>query len=477
MDVLKSLAIVERSVFPLGTAMNNLPTSALKPVYLFELDSVRSTSRERRAALKALFHTLLVERRPVVLSMNQLIDSRALMPWLLKESTRGYILRLFEKGMLRTVSFVDSGGNTVCTPARYLRKALDKDFVFTWLGVTLKKGDPLAVAMRKALDEFDLSHVSPEAVDVLGLGLAEEQLGAVQSLVRFVLELSVVSIPSQAVRKEGNESLAHYVDEVVSGNPAFDECLTPEVVGEIGRIRGLTADAAETRSRTWWYRMIECGELSDDPGLVSCAKHAIDLCYCYSVQSGIEGVDEVPTGGAFAADFTRRFGAFAVGDGAEADSGSELGRVGDWRIWLRWNLAAHLARMSPAVCRPGELRSKGTVFVLDLVMSVLGFAVVMGIEQLSNVFEDFFKDLSVFPHVASAFFGLFLAVVIIAALDRVIDYFLGKFNLHTPDVLESIGSLFRCFIGVFICVLPGAWRRLIKCCSGTRRARLERTER
>ena len=477
MDVFKSVAIVEGSDITLGTVMNNLPTSALKPVYLFELDSVRSTAGERRAALKVLFHTLLVERRPVVLSMNQLIDSRALMPWLLKDSTRGYILRLFEKGMLRIASYVDSEGKTVCTPARYLRKALDKDFVFTWLGVTLKKDDPLAGAMRKALDEFDLSHISPEAVEALGLGLAKGQLEAVQSLVRFVLELSVVSIPSQDVRVKGNKSMDHFVGEAVSGNPAFDECLTHGVVEEIRRIRGLAVKEGEACSRTWWYRMIEAGGLSKDPSLVSRAKHAIDLCYCYSVQSGIEGVDDVPSGDVFAVDFARRFGAFAVGDGEEADSGSELGRVGKWRVWLRWNLAAHLARMSPAVRRPGELRSKGAVFSLDLTMSILGFAVVMGIEQLSNVFEDFFKDLSVFPHVASAFFGLFLAVVIIAALDRVIDYFLGKFNLHTPDVLESIGSLFRCFIGVFICALPGAWRRLIKCCRGARRARLERTER
>ena len=47
-----------------------------KQVYLFELDSVRNSKAEIERAQKALFEEIILNGNSVVLSFNQLADSR-----------------------------------------------------------------------------------------------------------------------------------------------------------------------------------------------------------------------------------------------------------------------------------------------------------------------------------------------------------------------------------------------------------------
>ena len=65
-------------------------------VYLFELDSVRKTDEEIIAGQKALYSEIVNNGNIVVLTYNQLVDSRGFFSLLKDSEYQKYFIRLFE---------------------------------------------------------------------------------------------------------------------------------------------------------------------------------------------------------------------------------------------------------------------------------------------------------------------------------------------------------------------------------------------
>ena len=69
-------------------------------VYLFELDSAKTSRHDAEKAEKAIFNEIIKKGNRVVLSMNQFVDSKVMTSAFHDEKGFKYVKRLFDNGML-----------------------------------------------------------------------------------------------------------------------------------------------------------------------------------------------------------------------------------------------------------------------------------------------------------------------------------------------------------------------------------------
>lgn len=136
-----------------------------KMVYLFELDSVRKTDEEIIAGQKKLYEEIVHLGNTVVLTYNQLVDSRAFFSLLAHDSaaqsdTRhpsyfNSFVTLFEQGRIRLTQYGD-----IRTISQYLLESIapEKHFIYSALPVKSSQRRLLAL-MRRSLTYSDLSEI------------------------------------------------------------------------------------------------------------------------------------------------------------------------------------------------------------------------------------------------------------------------------------------------------------------------------
>lgn len=126
-----------------------------KQVYLFELDSVRKTDEEIIAGQKAMYNEIVVNGNIVVMTFNQMIDSRGFFSLLDNKSYYENLLQLFEKGALRISQFGE-----VRTLAQYLLNTLENERKFIYSALPIKYTQRRLLAlMRRSLMYSDLSEI------------------------------------------------------------------------------------------------------------------------------------------------------------------------------------------------------------------------------------------------------------------------------------------------------------------------------
>jgi 8-oxo-dGTP pyrophosphatase MutT (NUDIX family) len=126
-----------------------------KYVYLFELDSVRDRDEEIIAAQAALYQEIIQKGNIVVLTYNQLVDSRGFFSLLTDETYYDCLLRLFERGCIRLSQFGD-----IRTVAQYILESIDEDKQFIYSALPLKFSQKrLTALVRRCLTYSDLSEI------------------------------------------------------------------------------------------------------------------------------------------------------------------------------------------------------------------------------------------------------------------------------------------------------------------------------
>lgn len=128
-----------------------------KYVYLFELDSVRKTDAEIVEGQKMLYDEIVMNGNVVVLTYNQLVDSRAFFSLLDNRDYYENFIKLFEKGYIRVSQF----GN-IRTIAQYILNSIDTDdnkFIYSALPI---KGSQrrLIELIKRSLTYSDLSEIN-----------------------------------------------------------------------------------------------------------------------------------------------------------------------------------------------------------------------------------------------------------------------------------------------------------------------------
>ena len=127
-----------------------------KYVYLFELDSVRNTDREIELGLRALYNEITWNGNVVVLTFNQLVDSRAFFSLLADKKHYDTFVSLFEKGSLRVSQYGE-----VRTISQYLLNSLESGKSFRYSGWPLKCTQRRLIALiKRSLVYSDLSEIN-----------------------------------------------------------------------------------------------------------------------------------------------------------------------------------------------------------------------------------------------------------------------------------------------------------------------------
>lgn len=127
-----------------------------KLVYLFELDSVRNSDEEIIVAQKALYNEIVHNGNIVVLTYNQLVDSRGFFSLLNNEKYYNDLLSLFKKGAIRISQYGD-----VRTIAQYLINSVSSDRKFIYSGWPLKSTQKCLLALiKRSLIYSDLIEIN-----------------------------------------------------------------------------------------------------------------------------------------------------------------------------------------------------------------------------------------------------------------------------------------------------------------------------
>lgn len=126
-----------------------------KYVYLFELDSVRTTDEEILKGQRALYEEIVGNGNTVVLTYNQLVDSRAFFSLLENKEYYNNLIQLFENGSIKLSQYGDTR-----SISQYLINALSKERDFIFSGWPLKSTQKRLLAlMRRCLTYSDLSEI------------------------------------------------------------------------------------------------------------------------------------------------------------------------------------------------------------------------------------------------------------------------------------------------------------------------------
>lgn len=126
-----------------------------KYVYLFELDSVRKTDEEIVKGQKALYNEIVRNGNIVVLTYNQLVDSRGFFSLFDNLDYYKNLIALFENGAIRISQFGE-----IRTISQYLLNSIEDDKQFIYSALPLKFCQKRLVAlMKRSLIYSDLSEI------------------------------------------------------------------------------------------------------------------------------------------------------------------------------------------------------------------------------------------------------------------------------------------------------------------------------
>ena len=126
-----------------------------KYVYLFELDSVRKTDKEIITGQKTLYHEIVTNGNIVVMTYNQLVDSRGFFSLLDHDGYQQSLISLFENGAIRISQYGD-----VRTLSQYLINSVESDKQFIYSALPVKNSQKRLLAIiKRSLMYSDLSEL------------------------------------------------------------------------------------------------------------------------------------------------------------------------------------------------------------------------------------------------------------------------------------------------------------------------------
>lgn len=126
-----------------------------KYVYLYELDSVCKTDEDIVIGQKALYNEIVINGNIVVLSYDQVVDSRGFFSLWYDDEYNKSILKLFDKGAIKISQIGD-----IRTVAQYLINSIQPEKEFVYSAIPLKSSQKYLLAMmRRCLENSDLSDI------------------------------------------------------------------------------------------------------------------------------------------------------------------------------------------------------------------------------------------------------------------------------------------------------------------------------
>lgn len=162
-------------------------------VYLFELDSVRKTDEDIIIGQKALYNEIVNNGNIVVLSYNQLVDSRGFFSLLEDEAYKDNLIKLFENGAIRISQYGD-----IRSLSQYLINSVASEKEFIYSALPLKSTQRRLLALiKRSLQYSDLSEIYEYYT---GTNRSEEDL------IELFEELEITKDSTGKITKKLNDS-------------------------------------------------------------------------------------------------------------------------------------------------------------------------------------------------------------------------------------------------------------------------------
>lgn len=263
-------------------------------VYLYELDSVRNSPEEIFQGQWALFEEIVKNGNQVVLTFNQLTDSKAFLAAVYDKRTYHAILELFKKGVIKVSRY----GN-VRTASQYIQQAIEKCMQSEKEGFIFS-GIPVLSSDKELLEKisWSLKYSDPSVLtDLLEKecdSKEQERLEYIVRFVRMILILSaedMVSNPVKADIKWNFVQFLHRILELLKKQPDKELqgalCVLEEIWQEF-LAEGETGQKA-MGNRTAWLQKLKRNEKATENVLV---ERIIHLGYNYAVEESVADVSK-----------------------------------------------------------------------------------------------------------------------------------------------------------------------------------------
>ena len=307
-----------------------------KLVYLFELDSVRTSSEEITLGQRAMYNEIFINGNTVVLTFNQLADSKAFLSALENPKHFKNICELFKLNKIRISLF----GNYK-TASQYIINAVQKSYDHVMAAKEKSKETkmPLADILKKEKYKFvfsawpidqmdtDLMKLIIDSIKFNDLNTLKEllekkkaaekkteaelqriaDLEKIISYIKLIVHIDMSEIPYIPAKKDKGPSLSQYIDKAISryltDMHIMGECIKENKMPytfkqflsafvEINRIKTdfLKSNKNGINYRSNWYELIKKSNVS--PDIKYLEKVIIDTCYNYTTESSISCVSK-----------------------------------------------------------------------------------------------------------------------------------------------------------------------------------------
>lgn len=281
-----------------------------KYVYLFELDSVRITDEEIIMGQKALYDEIVRNGNIVVLTYNQLVDSRGFFSLLRNQEYQEGLFRLFESGAIRISQFGETR-----TVAQYLLNSIEDDKKFIYSALPLQYSQKrLTALMRRSLTYSDLSEIRHyiklaeiesevarsqlealfvELIDgkeyrttllVSDMKLVLENLCSLLEMVLHISTLPDIYISPRNPKEYENLKLWNVLNAVLNLGEVSE---LPLYADAAELLRGLEAYRAHNQNRSVYIRQIHSAAGKVQDACWQFAQAIVDLCYNYACENSI----------------------------------------------------------------------------------------------------------------------------------------------------------------------------------------------
>lgn len=165
-----------------------------KYIYLFELDSVCSSLQQIQHGQNKLFEETLINGNFVVLSYNQLTDSKAFLAAVYNDVSYYYIVELFKIGVIKVTPY-----NDIRTASQYIQQCIDRclsddEDIFLFSGVPVYSNDDNRTLLKKI----------NRALKYSDIGILEEELksnpndAALEFIIRYIRLILILSVENLA---------------------------------------------------------------------------------------------------------------------------------------------------------------------------------------------------------------------------------------------------------------------------------------
>ena len=257
-------------------------------VYLFELDSVRNSAEEIRKGQQALFEEIVINGNHVVLSFNQLTDSKAFLDILRERETYECIVELFKHGVLRVSQY-----RNIRTASQYIQNAIEKCLqsnsdAFLFSGIPVKcTHKALLEKIKRSLAYGDLTLLE-ETRNTFEVESTEwEKIDYIMRYVRMILILSMEKLAMNPGKENIEYSFIDYMNEIILICESETDQRLTQCAKLLSEIKEQLDSIQCSNNRTNWINYIN---EFDESEIANMAEAMVDLCYNYTIEESISGV-------------------------------------------------------------------------------------------------------------------------------------------------------------------------------------------